>query len=98
MSSAQEQVDPPPEPAEAPPELQAPAAPGADEGDAPAEDSDAAEDALPQPRWWEEFRDFYLTFDRRTLGMTRLLLGFFLIFDQIRRTDDWWKMFSNEGV
>ncbi|MBM4360018.1 MAG: HTTM domain-containing protein [Deltaproteobacteria bacterium] len=58
----------------------------------------AAADEAAAPRWWEDFRDFYLTFDRRTLGLTRLLLGFFLLFDLFRRTSDWWKMFSNEGV
>ncbi|MFP6683113.1 MAG: hypothetical protein VB934_00295, partial [Polyangiaceae bacterium] len=48
--------------------------------------------------WWEDLRDNYFTFDRRTLGLTRILLGFFLIFDLFRRTGDWWRMFSNEGV
>lgn len=48
--------------------------------------------------WWEDLRDHYFTIDRRTLGLTRLMLGFFLLFDLWRRTDDWWKMFSTEGV
>ena len=48
--------------------------------------------------WWEDLRDFYLTFDRRTLGITRIFLGIFLIFDLFRRTPDWLWMFSNEGV
>ncbi len=63
------------------------------------DDEGDGEDGEPtEPRWWEDFRDFYLTFDRRTLGLTRVLLGFFLVFDLLRRTSDWWKMFSNEGV
>ncbi len=54
--------------------------------------------SAPEPRWWEDVRDFYLASDRRTLGLTRILLGFFLVFDLFRRTPDWWKMFSNDGV
>jgi hypothetical protein len=42
---------------------------------------------------WEDLREWYLTFDRRTLGLTRLFIGFYLIFDLLRRTQDWWKMF-----
>jgi len=48
--------------------------------------------------WWEDFRDYYFSIDRRTLGLTRILLGFFLLFDLWRRTGDWWKMFSTDGV
>lgn len=40
----------------------------------------------------------YLTVDRRTLGFTRILLGFFLLTDLLRRTPAWLDMFSNEGV
>lgn len=69
---------------------------GPESGDE-AESGDEDEEAV-EPRWWEDLRDFYLTFDRRTLGLTRILLGFFLLFDLFRRTSDWWKMFSNEGV
>jgi hypothetical protein len=61
----------------------------------------AASDAAPRRRvqtWWELFRDTYLVFDRRTLGLTRLFLGVFLIFDLFRRTPDWLDMFSNTGV
>jgi hypothetical protein len=47
---------------------------------------------------WDNFRDLYLTFDKRTLGLTRILLGFFLLFDLFRRTNAWLEMFSNEGV
>jgi hypothetical protein len=48
--------------------------------------------------WWEFFRDTYLVFDRRTLGITRIFLGFFLIFDLFRRTPDWLDMFADNGV
>lgn len=64
-----------------------------EEASAPAEEPEEK-----QPRWWEDVRDLYLSFDRRTLGFARLILGFFLIFDLWRRTDDWWKMYSDEGV
>jgi hypothetical protein len=47
---------------------------------------------------WESFRDLYLSFDKRTLGLTRILLGFYLIFDLLRRSRDWLKLFSNTGV
>jgi hypothetical protein len=102
MSSAQEQVEIPDKDEAPPPDAEAEgeAAEGAapdDDAESDASSSDVPE-GTPEPKWWEEFRDFYLTFDRRTLGLTRLLLGFFLIFDLLRRTDDWWKMFSNEGV
>jgi hypothetical protein len=48
--------------------------------------------------WWELLRDGYLVFDRRTLGLTRIFLGFYLIFDLFRRTPDWLAMFSDRGV
>ncbi|HSN98640.1 MAG TPA: HTTM domain-containing protein, partial [Candidatus Nanopelagicales bacterium] len=48
--------------------------------------------------WWDLLRDSYFTFDRRTLGFTRILLGLYLIGDLFRRTWDWEDMFSNEGV
>ena len=48
--------------------------------------------------WWDLLRDSYFTFDRRTLGFTRILLGFYLITDLIRRTWDWEDMFSTVGV
>ncbi|MEQ9323923.1 MAG: HTTM domain-containing protein [Polyangiaceae bacterium] len=71
-----------------------------DEGDAESEsDSDEDDDEeLERTTWWEDLRDFYLTFDRRTLGITRIFLGFFLIFDLFRRTPDWLWMFSDQGV
>lgn len=50
------------------------------------------------PSWWELVRDAYLTFDRRTLGFTRILLGFLLVMDLFRRTPDWMDMFATTGV
>ena len=70
---------------------------------APAETSDDAADSGTDGEeetasFWEDFRDFYLTLDRRTLGFARILLGFFLLMDLFRRTRDWWKMYSDQGV
>jgi hypothetical protein len=95
MSQAKEQAleaedEPAPDDSEATPS-------GRADSDTPDKEEEETE-APPEPRWWEDFRDFYLTFDRRTLGLVRILLGFFLIFDLFRRTDDWWKMFANDGV
>jgi hypothetical protein len=67
-----------------------------DEAEEPAED--AAEDEPEEPSLWAIIRDSYLSFDRRTLGFTRILLGFLLITDLIRRTWAWEDMFSTEGV
>ncbi len=43
-------------------------------------------------------RDTYGVFDRRTLGMSRLFIGFYLIMDLFRRTADWNAMYSTKGV
>ncbi len=48
--------------------------------------------------WRQVFVDTYFSIDRRTLGLTRILLGFFLLGDLFRRTPDWLHMFGNEGV
>jgi hypothetical protein len=48
--------------------------------------------------WWEDIRDYYMTFDRRTLGLTRIFIGIFLLFDLFRRTPDWFHMYANDGV
>src|SRR5262245_14234868 len=68
-------------------------------------EDDAAEgEALPaeaveQPATFLSYlRETYLTFDRRTLGFARILLGFFLIMDLWRRTSAWMDMYSTEGV
>ncbi|HVY45692.1 MAG TPA: HTTM domain-containing protein [Minicystis sp.] len=61
---------------------------------------DVAQGAEPEraDRLWDVVRGVYLTMDRRTLGLTRVLLGFYLICDLFRRTGDWTAMFSSEGV
>jgi len=43
-------------------------------------------------------REAYFTFDRRTLGFTRILFGFLLFMDLFRRTPDWMYMFATNGV
>jgi hypothetical protein len=48
--------------------------------------------------YWLIIRDVYLSVDRRTLGFSRILLGFLMVMDLFRRTPDWLAMFSNEGV
>ncbi len=48
--------------------------------------------------WREWFRDSYLQFDRRSLGLTRICLGYYLIMDLFRRTPDWEHMFAGTGV
>ncbi len=40
----------------------------------------------------------YFAFDRRTLGLVRILLGWFLIADLFRRGVDWEAMFGDKGV
>lgn len=50
------------------------------------------------PSLRELVRDAWLTFDRRTLGFARILLGFLLIMDLFRRTPDWMHMFAHTGV
>ncbi|HTJ80912.1 MAG TPA: hypothetical protein VL400_04290, partial [Polyangiaceae bacterium] len=44
------------------------------------------------------FKNSWLVFDRRTLGLTRICLGFYLITDLFRRTGDWEAMFADTGV
>lgn len=46
----------------------------------------------------ELLRDYYLTFDRRTLGFTRLMLGFYLLMDLCHRGRWWKEMYSTDGV
>src|SRR4029078_5957667 len=50
------------------------------------------------PSIWDWLRDTYFSFDRRTLGFGRLMLGFFLLTDLGRRTGTWLAMYSSEGV
>lgn len=47
---------------------------------------------------WILFKNSYLTLDRRTLGLTRILLGFYLITDLFRRAAAWEDLFSDKGV
>src|SRR5262249_19131893 len=61
-----------------------------------AEDGDGP---MPQePTLGQLLREVYLTFDRRTLGFTRILLGFLLLGDLFRRTWSWEDMYSDKGV
>ncbi len=46
----------------------------------------------------ELLRDYYLTFDRRALGFTRLMLGFYLLMDVCHRGRWWKEMYSTDGV
>jgi hypothetical protein len=72
------------------------------EGEEGEEGEEAGEDAAAEepeePSLWAIIRESYLSFDRRTLGFTRILMGFLLITDLIRRTWAWEDMFSTEGV
>ncbi len=43
-------------------------------------------------------KDHYFAFDRRTLGLTRLLLGFYLLLDLVHRGRWWDDFYSSEGV
>ena len=57
----------------------------------------AAEDWTPRA-WLALLRDLYCTFDRRTLGFARILLGFLLCTDAIHRAAAWDDMYSDIGV
>lgn len=43
-------------------------------------------------------RDGYLSFDRRTLGLVRLMLGALLLLDLARRAPWWTTLYSSEGL
>jgi Vitamin K-dependent gamma-carboxylase len=60
----------------------------------------AADDApsSPSPTFRELLRDGYFAFDRRTLGLTRLALGFYLILDLFHRGRSWAALYSIDGV
>lgn len=68
----------------------------------PSKDAASSEDDVEvvyvRTTWWEDIRDYYFSFDRRTLGIARVFIGLFLLFDLFRRTDDWFHMYSNSGV
>ena len=76
--------------------------PNAESGDEPAAPAKkpspfAGEDWGPRA-WVRLFRDLYFTFDRRTLGFTRILLGFLLLMDVCHRGRAWLDMYSTIGV
>ena len=48
--------------------------------------------------WLRLLRDLYCSFDRRTLGFSRILLGFLLLTDLIHRGAAWRDMYSSVGV
>ena len=50
------------------------------------------------PSFLQRLHDDYLTLDRRTLGFTRWMLGFFLIADLVHRGRSWADLYSSEGV
>jgi hypothetical protein len=52
----------------------------------------------PEPSFAQQLRDGFLTFDRRTLGFTRILLGVYLILDLCHRGRSWLELYSNDGV
>jgi hypothetical protein len=90
------------------PEPQAPAEPTAKtttETPAPAEATApapprsalAAED-WSFSAWLGLFRDLYFRIDRRTLGFSRILLGFLLLMDLLHRKAAWQDMYSSVGV
>lgn len=72
---------------------------GEDDEDASADDQATQAPAAPSdPSILEIIRDSYFIFDRRTLGFTRILLGFLLVTDLFRRAAAWDDMFSDRGV
>src|SRR5580698_6833342 len=48
--------------------------------------------------WLALLRDIYCTFDRRTLGFARIMLGFLLFTDAVHRFAAWDDMYSDIGV
>lgn len=55
------------------------------------------EDYSPRA-WLRLLRDLYFVFDRRTLGFSRILLGFLLLMDLVHRRVVWDDMYSTVGV
>src|SRR5262249_42531569 len=68
------------------------------------EQAEGEQEASPQaaepeePSVWALLRGWYLTFDRRTLGFARIMLGWFFLTDLCRRGMAWSDMYSNEGL
>jgi hypothetical protein len=73
-------------------------APADPDRDAPTAEPVVATEEPPAPTFREIFRDAYFSFDRRTLGFTRLLLGFYLILDLFHRGRSWSALYSTDGV
>jgi hypothetical protein len=97
MSTALPQDDPSHEP-HAPPDpaqTEAVAAPAPERGS--FLHSLGAEDWSPRA-WLALLRDLYLTFDRRTLGFARIMVGFLVCMDLIHRSVAWSDMYSSIGV
>ena len=57
-----------------------------------------AEPPPPEPSFAQQLREGYLSFDRRTLGFTRVVLGVYLIFDLFHRGRSWVELYSTDGV
>ena len=55
-------------------------------------------EAPPDPSFAQQLRESYLSFDRRTLGFTRIVLGVYLIFDLFHRGRSWVELYSTDGV
>ena len=79
----------PESPGEAPSDLEAAA---------PADEAPAPEALPPEPSFAQQLREGFLTFDRRTLGFTRIVLGVYLILDICHRGRSWLELYSSDGV
>ena len=53
---------------------------------------------LGRSSFWDIIREVYLRFDRRVLGIARILIAFFLLSDLFHRTGVWNDMYSSVGV
>jgi hypothetical protein len=75
-------------------------APATSTDDGPASRAElhfSGEDFRPRA-WLRLLRDLYCTIDRRTLGFSRILLGYLLLTDLIHRGAAWRDMYSSAGV
>src|SRR3954468_20438464 len=54
--------------------------------------------AAPSPTFRQLLRDAYFTFDRRTLGFSRLMLGYYLIMDLLHRGRSWAEIYPSDGI
>lgn len=69
-----------------------------EDGEAAGSDEEGVSEE-PERRGLRAFLvDAYLGFDRRTLGFTRILLGWLLLMDLARRTPHWLDLYSNAGL